>query len=263
MDSLKCDAFSLTLELTYLRNATIENCTFGNWTFRQVEDFIIKNSRSSVLKEFPTSLDFYNSSGLMENITIKDLNLTNITNGLIIQNNSYIQITQSKFVNNMVSYGLIKVLNSGTLEMSDCTLQNNKVKDNAGIILTDRSIIYLTKSNFNDNEAIREGGALHANEGYTGYFWSCIFATNNSSMFIYDAIFSRNIGTVILLLNDSNLLAVNSSFLNTTTPGIGAAIYSNNSTIDISHSFCYHNKAKLGGTFLFKFSTVCIKFLYI
>ena len=152
------------------------------------------------------------------------------------------------------------MLNSSTLEMSDCTLQNNKAKDNAGTILTDRSIIHLTKSNFNDNEAIREGGALHANESYTGYFWSCIFATNNSSMFIYDAIFSRNIETVILLLNDGNVLAVNSSFLNTTTPGIGAAIHSVNSTLNISHSICYRNKAKLGGTFLLKFSTVVLIF---
>ena len=251
----KCDAVPLTLELTNIGNVTIENCTFGNWAFRHVKHVMIQNSKSSILKHFPTSLNFYNSSGLIENMNITDLNFST---GLIIQNKSYIQILKSYFVNNTVNFGLIKVLNSSILEMSHCTLQNNKAKDNAGTILTDRRIIYLTKSNFNGNEAIWEGGALHANKGYTGYFWICIFATNNSSMFIYDAIFSRNIGTVILLLNDSNLLAVNSSFLNTTTPTIGGAIYSENSTLDISHSFCYHKKTKLGGTFLFKFSTVAL-----
>ena len=132
---VKCDVSSTRLEVTNIRNVTIENCTFGNWTFRQVGHVMIKNSRSCILKDFPTSLNFYNSSGLMENINIKNLNLTNMSNGLIIQNSSYIQITQSNFVNNTVSYGLIKVLNSSTLQMSDCTLQKNKAIDYAKVIL--------------------------------------------------------------------------------------------------------------------------------
>ena len=147
---VKCDAASLTLELTHLRNVTIENCTFCNWTFWQVEHVIIKHSKSSTSKDFPTSLHFYNSSGLMENINIKDLNFTNMPNRLIIQNSSYIQITQSNFVNNTVSYGLIKVLNSSTLEMRDCTLQKNKAIDYAGAIYADRSFIHLTNTNFSD-----------------------------------------------------------------------------------------------------------------
>ena len=292
----------------------------------------------------------------MENISIKNLNFTT---GLLIQNNSYIQITKSKFVNNTVSYGLIKVLYSSTLEMSNCTLQKNKAIDYAGAIHADRSFIYLTNSNFSDNNAIQGGGALHVIEGslvflksctffynqvnktddgfggaillsnntanginvnftgnkatdggglacllhskvtgqfmdfshniavfgsaifeynsskfscqncslyankivalnnvitgavveiylstinvsgfkcenHTGYGWSCIFATNNSSVFIYDAKFSMNIGCTISLSNNSHLVAVSSSFLNNTTPFLGA-IWSMNSVLDISH----------------------------
>ena len=352
---VKCDAAFLTLTLTDIRNVTIENCTFGNWTFGQVEHVIIKNS-SSVSKDFPTSLNFYNSSGLMENITIKDLNFTT---GLLIQNNSYIQITKSQFVNNTVSYGLIKVLNSSILEMSNCSLQKNKAIDYAGAINADKSFMYLTNTNFSDNNAIQGGGALHVIEGslvflksctffynqvnktedgfggaillsnstanginvnftgnkatdggglacllhskvtgqfmdfshnfavfgsaifeynsskfsckncslyankivalnnvitgavveiyhstinvsgfkcenHTGYSWSCIFATNNSSVFIYDAKFSMNIGCTISLSNNSHLVAVSSSFLNNTTPFLGA-IWSMNSVLDISY----------------------------
>ena len=186
---VKCDAVSLTLELTNIRNVTIENCTFGNWTFRQVEDFMIKNSRGSLSKDFQTLLNFYNSSGLMENINIKNLNFTKMPYGLIIQSNSYLKVTKSNFANNTVSHGLIKVLNSSTLEMRDCTLENNKAINYAVAIHAGRSFIYLANTNFSDNNAIQTGGALHGNKVY---FWRCIFATYNSSVFIYNAIFSRN-----------------------------------------------------------------------
>ena len=254
---VKCDAASLTLDLTNLRNVTIENCTFGNWTFRQVDHIIIKNSSTS--KDLQTLLNFYKSSGLMENINIKNLNFTNMPYGVIIQSNSYIQITKSKFANNTVSHGLIKVLNSSTLEMRDCTLQNNKAINYAVAIHAVRSFIYLTNTNFSGNNAIQTGGALHANKVY---FWSCIFATYNSSVFIYDATFSMNIGRAISLRNNSHLSGVNSSFINNTTPGTGAAIHSENSTLNISYSFCYHNIAKNEGTFYLVFSrtvlTYCI-----
>ena len=358
---VKCDASSLTLELTNIRKVTIENCTFGNCTFRQIGHVIIKDS-SSVSKDFPTSLYFHNSSGLMENISIKNLNFTT---GLLIQNNSYIQITKSKFVNNTVSYGLIKVLNSSILEMSNCTLQKNQAIDYVGAIHADRSFMYLTDTNFSNNNAIQGVGALHVIEGsfvflkhctlsynqvkfgysaektedgcggaillsnstanginvsfsgnkatygrglacllhskvtgqfmdfshniavfgsaifeyisckfsckncsihenkivslnnvtfgavvhiyhstinvsgfecenHTGYSWSCIYATNYSSVFIYDAKFSMNIGCTISLSIQSHLVAVSSSFLNNTTPILGA-IWSMNSLLDISH----------------------------
>ena len=79
-------------------------------------------------------------------------------------------------------------------------------------------------------------------------------------MFIYDATFSRNIGSAIVLVNDSHLSAVNSSFINNTMPGPAGAICSVNSTLNISHCFCYHNKAKFGGTFTLKFSTALLMY---
>ena len=370
---ITCDASSLTLESINSRNFTIENCTFGNWTFRHVEHIMIKNSKSSISKDFPSLPNFYNSSGLIENINIMDLNFTNMFNGLIIQSNSYVQVIKSKFVNNTVTFGLIKVLNSSSLEMSDCTLQKNKAINYAGAIFVDRSFVHLTNTYFSDNNANWRGGALFVTEGsfvflksctfsnnqvkfgfclekiadgcggaillsnstlnginvnftsnnassggglacflhsqvtaqymdfshniailgsafygsisctfsckncslygklnvtvnnaiigaavyinnhstinvsgfkcekHTGwYFWSCICATNNSSVFIYNAIFSMNIGRTIFLSRNSHLVAVSSSFLNNTTPKYGV-IYSVNSILDISHSISSKN----------------------
>ena len=389
---VKCDAASLTLEYTNIRNVTIDNCTFGNWTFRQVDHIIIKNSRSSISKDLQTLLNFYNSSGLIENITVANLNFKKIPNGLIIQNNSYIQITKTNFVNNTVGYGLIKVIKSSKLEMSNCTIHRNKAINYAGAIFAHGSFIYLTNTNFNDNNAIQGGGALFVKEGSfvflksctfsnnqvkvgysakkkldgyggailltkstikginvnftgnkanyggglfltwhsivktqhmdfshniavfgsaiygtisckfsckncslyenrnaavnniifraavniynhstinvlsfkcennTGYNWGCIFATYNSSVFIYDGTFSRNIGSAISLRHNSHLLAVNSSFINNETPGPGGAIHSENSTLDISHSICYQNKANKTGSFYLAFSSAALTY---
>ena len=115
---------------------------------------------------------------MIENITIKDLNLKKFPNGLIIQNNSYIQITKTNFVNNTVGYGLIKVIKSSKLEMSNCTIQKNKAINYAGAIFAHGSFIYLTNTNFSYNTAIRGGGALFVKEGSFVFLKSCTFSCN-------------------------------------------------------------------------------------
>ena len=314
-----------------------------------------------------------------------DLNFTTTPIGFIIQSNSYIQITKSNFTNNTVTYGIIKVLSSSTLEMSDSIMERNQAVDCAGAIYAERSVIYITNTSFSNNEAVQEGGAFdvrakchvfiknctfsnnqakfgNSSNGYggaiklvnstldginmsfinntasyvggavyfvmqcrvnmqhvhfshsmaiagsatyisdsskffckncslyqnqnignyidgtafsiysnsiinvsgfecrnhRGYFSSCICAMNNSSVLIYDGIFSMNIGSTISLLNNSYLIVINSSFFNNTTPDKGAAIHSQNSTLNISHSFFHHNKAKKTGISLLKFNSTAV-----
>ena len=239
---IKYDASSLTLELTNLRNVTIENCTFGNWAFRHVKHVMIQNSKSSILKHFPTSLNFYNSSGLVEKIIIKNLNFSS---GLIIQDNSYIQILKSNFVNNTVNFGLIKVLNSSTLEMLDCTLQNNKAKYNAGTILTDRSIIYLTKSNFNGNEAIQGGGALHVREGSILYMEICNFS-NNQVQFLESAE-EKEVGQGgAILLPNSTANGINVNFTGNRANYGGGLFLTLHSKVTAQYMNFNHNNTLLG-----------------
>ena len=40
---INCHASSLALELKDVTDATIQNCTFGHWTFRQVQNIFIEN----------------------------------------------------------------------------------------------------------------------------------------------------------------------------------------------------------------------------
>ena len=60
---INCDGAFLVLELKHSNNVIIKNCTFGNWTFTQVQHVLIKNcSRSNTITgHFSTSLNFNNS----------------------------------------------------------------------------------------------------------------------------------------------------------------------------------------------------------
>ena len=118
-----CHAVLLRLELKLSTLATLQNSVFKYWIFEQVQQVIIKNCTNSIdtisVDSSDNTLQFINSSGSVENLTIRTLNFTNFSGGLIIQINSYIQITKSEFLNNSVNFGIIKILNSSTLEMLD------------------------------------------------------------------------------------------------------------------------------------------------
>ena len=131
VNMIKCHTKFLKLDIGYSVNATLENSTFGYWSFADVQDIVIRNCINSIntdsidsIDQDPiTSLIFYNSSGLIENMTIKDLNFNHIHDGLIVDYYSYIQIINSILINNTVNYGAITVLNFGTLIMLDCVVQ--------------------------------------------------------------------------------------------------------------------------------------------
>ena len=88
---------------------------------------------------------------------------------------------------------------------------------------------------------------------------SCISAYMNSIVLISGAIFSMNFGSTIILENNSHLVTVSSSFFNNTELKQGGAIFSMNSTLDISHSVFYHNRAKEGGSLFMVFSIAVLK----
>ena len=92
LNMINCHAASLTLDLKYLINIIVENCTFGNWTFTKVQKLFIKNCSNFIDKGSITSSKFLNSSGSIENITIKNLNTSSNSSGLIVEDSSYIKI---------------------------------------------------------------------------------------------------------------------------------------------------------------------------
>ena len=115
--------------------------------------------------------------------------------GLIVQNFSYVKITKSHFVNNTVEHGVLNVLSSSTLVMSDCTMSVNDPKELARAIFADSSVVYITNSNFTNNS----NTAVVLKNRTKVSILNCTFE-GNSSPYISGAIYSIELN----ILNVSN-----------------------------------------------------------
>ena len=214
LQMIECQTTFLTMELINVTDVTVDNCLFGNLTFMQVEQVIISNSTAE------GSLKFYNSSGSIENITTRDMG------GLILQHYSYVQITKSHFVNNTVECGVVKVLSSSTMVMSDSTMQSNQ----SGAIFANRSFVQLSNTYFVDNKVDSVGGA--------------ILVTDRSSMQIQNWTF-RN-----------NQVMHEYTYENITTNDEGCAIYLHNSTAEMNDIKFIQNTARFGTAIKLKYHSM-------
>ena len=134
-------------------------------------------------------------------------------------------VTKSNFVMNTVNYGLIKVLSSSTLVMSNSTMRHNNARDCGGAIYVDNSAVHLANTNFSNNKAVRGGGAI------------CAFI--NSSLWISDSTFKNN----QILFQDSDYIS---------KYGSGGAIYFENITVAKMHNVKFTaNTAAYGGAIYF------------
>ena len=214
VEIINCNAASLVLELQYLKHATIQNCTFGNWTFSKVQNAFIKNCNNVFDEGFSTSLKFYNSSVFVENMTIEHDIVTRNVIGIFVYNYSLLHVVESKFVNNTVTHGIIKTLKSSRLIMSNCTVLENYATEYPRVIYAKKSFVHLENTNFNSNMAINGGGTIFIEHMSFLQIKNCTFKNNKADM----------------------------------TSGVGGAILSlNNSSIDLSSSLFEHNKANVGG----------------
>ena len=137
-----CHTASLVLELKEVTNATIQNCTIGNWTFSKVQNTFIKNCNNILNKDFSISLKFYNSSAFIQNLTIEHHIIAGYYNGIFVYNYSLVHIEQSKFVNNTVKSGIINILKSSLLIMSNCTVLENYGTEYPGVIYANESSVH-------------------------------------------------------------------------------------------------------------------------
>ena len=204
----------------------MKNCTFGNWTFTEVQHVVITNCSNSIAEGFSTTLNFKNSSGLIENITLKDLKFSTLFEGLIVQNYSNINITKSNFVNNIVSYGLIKVLNSSTLLLLNSSLQQNQGIDFGGAIYVLNSVVRILNTTFSNNKAVRGGGGICALS--KSILWITNSTFENNYILIEDSGSNRRIpqygGGAIYFESASVVEMHNVNFTNNSA-NLGAAIY--------------------------------------
>ena len=247
---INCNAPILTLDIRYVANVTIENSTFGKWLFGHVSQVFLKNCRSLFVGTFRTAIDFYNSSGFIENITIKDLVFRDTFGaGLWVQKHSYVKITKSNFLDNTMTRGLITVVDSGTLVMLNCNLKNNSAIDYSGAIHIQRSNVYLINTSINNNKAVDGAGALGTDESYL-YIQNCTFS-NNTAKFNNS---KHGWGGAISLAN-STLKGINVSFTGNTANIGGTLWFVFQSKLKMHHVYFSNNTADAGSVAYGSFSS--------
>ena len=140
LNMINCRSSALLLELRHLTNASMQNSTVGNWTFKEVQNAMMKNCYNLIDEGISTSLNFYNSSGIIQNIRIENENII-AQSKISVAYFSFLHIEQSYFVNNTVKQGVINVVNSSSLIMSNCTMQRNNAQ-NIAVPSTRAEVLY-------------------------------------------------------------------------------------------------------------------------
>ena len=255
-------------------SGSIENITTGDMVGLTVENYsnveITKTNfvERAVVKVLSSST-----------MVVSDSTVQSNQGSAIFSNRSFVQFTDIYFVDNRVDSvgGAIFATDRSFMRLENCTFRNSEVMHEhtyENITIRDEGCaIYLFNSTAEMNEVkfirnkARSGAAIklinHSMinvsnlkcENQRGYSSSCISASDNCKMSVYNSTFRMNTGSTISLWNNSIIHVVSSSFFNNSTPLKGGAIYSHNSTLDISHSVFYHNKvANGGGAFLLELS---------
>ena len=242
------------LELKEVTNAIIQNCSFGNWTFRKVQNGLIKNCNIVFHEGVSTSLNFVNSSAYMENITMEHEIITGDYNGIFVYNYSLLHVKRSLFVNNTVKWGIIKTVKSSRLIMSNCTVLENHATFYPGAIYANESTVHIKNTYFSGNMANNGGGAIMI-ENSVGNISESTFDNNvaakvggaistaNCSIYIENSKFRNNsvLNKVFgmgggLFLYENSTMKISNVLISKCHGNVGAAIVTNFSTLIISNS---------------------------
>ena len=266
LQMIECHTNFLTLELTDTIDVSVGNSSLGSWSFKHVQQFIISNSTAKGM------LNFYNSSGSMENIITTD------TAGFIIQSYSYVEITKSQFVNSVVQTRLIKVLESSTIVMSDSTIENNQIgaiisaleycsisiyrstfrANNGGVFsLFNSCSLLLAGSSFFNNSTSLKGGLIYSynstlnlSDSDFDHNKGGVFLLMLSAATVNNCTFFNNSNTAVVVFHNTTISMTNSTFESNSSPDVGGAVLvEKHSKVQVSNTTFLRNSAQAGGSF--------------
>ena len=271
-----------------LDNITLDGGNFlGGVTAEKGADITIKNSliencsgRSSggiLLREYKISDDEINKLTIIDSI-IQNCLAPACGGAILAENNSIIDASNSKFLNNSTDSGDGGAIGlKGDKETSDnitatvnnCTFENNK---KGAIVSRSEKTLTVKNSTFKNNKGIHNGGAISMNSGNlvvdnsnfegneTGkgsYMGGAIFINNNYYGKITNSTFKKNKSIKNhggAIASNGSLEIKNSTFEENTAKRDGGAIYVNIGTengnvdakIDIDNITVNKNKAEKG-----------------
>ena len=232
---MNSDTNSLNLYVKNSESIKISNCTFGNWLFKDSLNITIEHCTkiSSDESSDTALLTLYNSSATIQNVTIQNIDIGQNSTAFIIGNNSFVEVQESKFVGNKLRQGLLRVMDTSTLVLSNCNFENNNSTNRGACITGDHSSLYILNTMFNRNSVLKNGGAIGIERSVLHIRYST-FVQNSATLF----------GGAIYMNDESNVIILDADFTSNSAGQRGAAIYGNKSS-SLSTMGCqfYSNKA--------------------
>ncbi len=227
------DNLDLIVDIRYRNENTstyggqIQNCSIGSFTFVNVRGIKFDNCSKMRSGSKKTALHFARSSAIIRGLDFKDAVGNTV---ILLREGSQIEMTASRFKNNQLSGGLIKVDDYSNIA------SKSQVEQNATLCLDARDVskVSISNSMFEDNSA-DVGSVIHA-------ITSCMIQIQDCSFFRNRA---DTMGGAIYAVNSS--LTINLSTFESCQGTEGAAIYVKScSTVSIQSSTFKYNEATNG-----------------
>ena len=243
-----CNATLLELKYSESNSISIEDCTLDTWSFKNVKQVMIKNCTNDA-PGTPIKLNFYNSSGIIENLNISSQRHNTNEPIFDIRNFSHVNITELTFFNNSVPLASV---DSSTIVISESIVDKNQVLDlyrpswRHSNILANRSIVHISNSKFTDNVAEEYGGAIFIYNNSTLYISNCTLKNNKAG---------RNGGAIVAVHSVLEIIS-NSYFTDNVAEEYGGAIHIYNSSLYIINCTLKNNKAGIDGGAIAAFVSV-------
>ena len=210
LNMINCETAFLTLKSKYSTNVIIDNCTFGDWTFKKVQKVINNTadmgSTDSIDKSLVPTMNFKNSTGSIEKTDYKNSYFFSIQNCTFHNN----QVTLSNPIQTSSqngSCGAFDLESHGKIEMKHMTFFHNKATLAGGVISLSTSVLEINQSQFSNNYADGQGRSV---------------VSSKCSILINDFVFDNNIagfwGGAIAGVNYSTTKHEDSRFINNSVP---------------------------------------------
>ena len=249
---IKCTSDS-SMQFYQSQSIHITNLEFigcGGNQVRQVEEFVVENTKFKGQKNSGTALELIETTAQIVNSTFLSNRKGSFrecaiffpgygyvfdrsTGGAIIATNSTIEISRSRFEDNGADGGgAIFAEQDSIINMSGNVFVSNNAIIGGGVLASANSTITIEGSEFQNNNAIRYGGVL---------------ASANSTIIIEGSEFHDNYASYdggVLASIYSNITIEASGFHNNSARFLnGGVLYSNSSTITIEASGFHGNNA--------------------
>ena len=267
MNLIMLDSNISSLEIIVKKcvRAHVVNCILGYWMFSDVKDATIDNcsydGKTNIRNR--NSLNFIRCSVLIQSITINSMNLEEEVAAFISIENSFVTVEESTFTKCKVPWGLITAINNSYLVINSCNFTQNTANLTGVITMHNSSKLISSNCLFSknlgksvisiaNNSIVKVLNATFSQNRGTDSFTSCIHVKNDSSAIVYNCNFRHSIGTAISCIRTTQLLMLDSTFYNNSSPDLGGAIYGSEScALKVLNVAFYENLATYQGGAIF------------